>query len=132
MLHVIGFEGRAPAHYPLVWGAAALRDETEVLNAVTGLRLAGNAAWERYIEKGVVTALEIEVPVTRMRPYYVMSVLKELAEQDPYRIGSVPRIHQVEAIGHGPSRTYLVFDSHQAVERWLYHLLAGPYRLVAV
>ena len=136
-LYVVGYEAGADPSYPLIWGAAAVRDKRGVFNAVIGCSpyqpRANPEEWAKLMREGSATAIEIEIPVDTLKPYFVMSVRKDLAELKPYYIDpEFAFMRKVTAIGYGEKRTYYVFDSHDAVQSWLYHMNAGKYVLVPV
>jgi len=136
--YVIGYEGRSHHPLPLVWGAAAVRNERGVFNAVFG---DGDGAivdtyerWQRKYAGGVCQELEVPVEVTSKGPFYVVDLRLDLLDRPPYSLDSAhdwaKKVYGIVAIGRGTTRGYYIFESHAMLERWLYHLHAEAFELV--
>lgn len=139
MFHVVGYEGGgADKSYALIWGAAAVRDSRGVLNAALQSEYQPRLdpeEWAETTREGAATAIEVEIPIEKIGgPYFVADMAKEVAARAPYHIKEPDdfwmEIHGIVAVGHGPTRTYYVFKSHEAVQSWIYHLNAGKNVLV--
>lgn len=137
---VIGYEGRAHKPFPLVWGAAAMRnDRGGVFNAVFGDTEDGvRDTYERWLEEfagSICEKLEVEIEVTSKGPFYVADLRLDLLDRDPYSMENGRRWRRTAygcvAVARGMTRGYYVFESHAMLERWLYHLHAGAFELVS-
>lgn len=139
-LEVIGYESGASPDYPLVWGAAAIRDEKGVHNAVLDPEAKGfgidNEEWESLIRKGSVTKMEVAVPVEGPGPFFVVDLRIDLLDREPYQLHGGAEFNAVHpgvvAVGRGETRGYYIFQSHDHVESWLYHLHATKFLLTPV
>jgi hypothetical protein len=133
-MKVIGYEGSPVSGHPLVWGAAAVRDERGVFNAVLPGKFQPRLD-EDELRDAAVTLCEVEIPIEKVGPYFVADIAKDMASREPYRVeedGIWPQLQKIVAIGHGPTRTYYVFESHEALQSWIYHMNAGKFALVPV
>lgn len=131
---VIGYEGRA-LPLPLVWGAAAVRNERGVFNAVLGEGSYDTyERWQRKFVGSVCGATEVEIAVDTKDPFFVADLRLDLLNRDPYRVEDDKKwrraAYGIVAVGRGITRGYFVFKSHAMLERWLYHLHAGAFELV--
>lgn len=131
-IQVVGYEGGIrESEYPLLWGAAALRDARGVYNAVLrGASLMSLESWESCLAEGNATATEVPIPVETSDPFFVMSLRLDLMERAPYTVGNFPEMYGIVAVAKGATRGYYVFQSHEKLTLWLYHLHAGAYELV--
>lgn len=88
---VVGYEGRSFKPLPLVWGAAAVRNERGVFNAVLS---DGDGAvepyerWQRKYAGGVCQELEVPVEVSSKGPFYVADLRLDLLDRKPYSLDS--------------------------------------------
>lgn len=133
-MKIVGYEGGAESGHPLVWGAAAVRDERGVFNAVLPHEFQPRLD-DDELREAAVTLCEVEIPIEKLGPYFVADLDRSAAEREPYLVeddGLWPQIKRIVAIGRGPTRTYYVFESHDALQSWIYHMNAGKYVLVPV
>lgn len=131
-MQVIGYEGGFTEWLPLVWGAAAVRDERGVFNATLPLENQPRLT-DDELRDAPVTLCEVEIPIDQIGPYYVADIDRKLASRAPYLVENNEPWRLVKglaAIGYGPTRTYYVFKSHDRFQQWLYLLHAGPFALV--
>lgn len=145
---VVGYEGGAHPGLPLLWGAAALRDETGVYNAVfrgpTAPRIAYDKWLTKYVgvdEKGIIGRLggvcsktEVPIDVTGLDgAFYVVDLRIDLLDRAPYAMDSWrAKFNGCMATKRGVTRGYFILESHKMLERWLYHLHAQAFELVPV
>lgn len=131
-MKIVGYEGGAAPGHPLVWGAAAVRDERGVFNAVLPHKHQPRLSDEE-LREAAVTLCEVEIPIEKLGPYFVADIAKDVAAREPYFVeedGIWPQLKKIVAIGRGPTRTYYVFESHDALQSWVYHMNAGKHVLV--
>lgn len=135
MREIIGYESGASNDHPMIWGAAALRTEEGIFNAVTGFGPMSQEDWDKLVARGTVTQLEVPVPVKSKAQMFVIDLRLDLLDKDPYKLDGDSEWQEIEpgvvGVGRGQSRGYYIFENHKRVESWLYHLHAGKYYLVS-
>lgn len=129
MLEVIGFEGRGEGE-PLLWGAAAVRTDKGIINAVLGGPPMSEEEWQEIVNKGSATQIETPIPLKKLSPLFTMSLRLDLLKRKPYSVGNVPEIYGVVGVSRGKIRGYYAFENHKRLTTWLYHLHAGNYELI--
>jgi len=135
-LEVVGYESGATPDHPLIWGAAAVRDDRGIFNAVLSYTHGcpmSNEDWEKTIRKGSATAIEVPIPIEEVGPYYVADVRLDLFDRAPYAVQNDPvhlMMHHMVAMGRGQTRGYFILKSHDKLQSWIYHMNAVKFMLV--
>lgn len=142
-LYVVGYEGGdEESEYPVLWGASAIRGPNGVFNAA----LSGpddycqpDEDWRKAIRRGNATATEVPIEIDESGPFFTVSMRLDLLDREPYKhpfINHEPKFRRgatgIVAVARGTTRGYYVFESHERLEFWLYHLHAGKFELVPV
>ena len=134
MRDVIGYEAGATPDHPVIWGAAAVRTERGIFNAVLGDNsYTSSETWREYVKSGASTEIEVPIPVNNEGPLFVVDLWVELLDREPYRVGDDELgqlMRGIVGVGRGATRGYYVFKDHSLVTRWLYHLHAGKFILI--
>lgn len=135
---IVGYEGGTSTdengkELPLLWGAAAAKDERGVYNAVLGggQRL-DEEEWEEIVRDGSAAKTEVPIEIPDdTEAAYVLNIRKDLAAREPYYVEDMPEIYGVAGVAHGTTRSYYVFQSHERLSRWLYLLHARAFVLTS-
>lgn len=134
MRDVIGHEGGAFSGYPMIWGASAIRVPGGIINAVTNFPPISESEWKKLVRKGSATEIEVPIPVTSTGPLFTVSLRLDLVRSPPYLLTGDEEWRAISpgvvGVGFGPTRAYYVFESHERLTSWLYHLHAGKFHLV--
>jgi hypothetical protein len=138
MIEVVGYEGSPAQGYPLVWGSAAVHNtETgRVTNAGIGGYGMSYDEWRRLSRSGKgATATQIKIPVDLAEDIFVADMSLELLDKEPYKLSGDLEFDRISpgviAVGRGRTRGYYVFQNHDRLKSWIYHMNAGPYKLVS-
>lgn len=131
MIEVIGYESRADADHPLIWGGAAIRTPEGIFNA-WGSGPISEEEWEEYVREGAATQIEkfIRLKPNYPRGIFTMSLRLDLLDKQPYAIyEDMPGLNGVLGFSRGKTRGYYAFENHDRLTSYLYHLHAGKYEL---